>query len=256
MRLKELLKEDNGDAKEKLISLLKNKYRTTDPLLLRGTDDKVDLFKEKQIRKDRKPRDTDEKTDVIVSAVEDEFYSNYPKRQESKFAVTEDRYDTASEYGSNVYYCFPHNSAFVASLPNDAIDYLPNYVAFELRELLDSVDYMKAPAILGFVETYLNTKTSTGATMNQLYSYIRREWGEMLEEYNKLHGIRNTINDKDAANKLQDVGWFIGGIKKYFDELEQGVRESSGEVLFDGPSYLVVSRSYKDLLKKIKNGKV
>jgi len=256
MRLKELLKENSGDPKEKLISLLKNKYRITDPLLLRGTDNEIKYFDEKEIREDREPRDTDEKTDVIVGAIEDELYPNYPKRQESKFAVTEDRYDTASEYGSNVHYCFPHNSASIASLPNDAIDYLPNYVAFGLRELLDSVEYTKAPAILGFVETYLNTKTSTGATMNQLYSYVRREWDEMLEEYNKLHGIRNTISDKDAANKLQDVGWFIGGIQEYFDELEQGVRDSAGEVQFDGPSYLVVNRSYKNLVKKIKNGKI
>lgn len=248
MKFKKLLLEKN--RKDKLKRLLNERYQVFNTLLVRGTNYNVQHFEEKEIRKDRKPVDTGEKEDVIVSAIEDAYYPNVPKRQRSKFAATESKEEEVIQYGENIYYCFPHKDADVVSLPKDAITYFRGYMSFDLRHLLKNFEYQKLPATMGFVEEYQNA-TSISAGVNQLYNYVRRNWKDIVEEMRSIEFDKEKLEtDSKSLDVLFDVKEYISDIHEYFDSMKEGVRDPSPEVIFDGPKYLLVNKSYKDFLRK------
>lgn len=256
-KFKNLLFE--SEREDKLKTLLKNEYYLPNRLLIRGSDHNIEDFKEFDIRKDRKPRDTSRSSNAVIAALEDGYYTNRPKRRESKFATLQNNRALASKFGDSVYYVFPHKSAKIASFYQDSIEYTnglaPGYS--RIRRFISEGDF---PILFAFIEVMREIKKfdmffNEQATKHKdLYSFIKQNWPDLKQEIEKLFNldIRSSKEFKDAkpeitvekvVNSYQN---WIQGFENYFSEMVDGIPKSGNakEVMFDGPKYLEANQSY------------
>lgn len=244
MKLKNFLLEKN--IRENLWDLIHYDYQIPNNLIIRGTDEKIDKFKEKKIRKDRSPRDTKSFTDALVNGIEDGYYPNVPKRSESKFAGTPDQISEIQQYGEYIYYCFPHETADVKSLPNDAINYFDAPFSSTPELLLKNVKKDLSPC---FVELL---KILRLGIPKRMYQYGKNQWSCVLIEVDKLKPRELIKNPEDLEGErledfirmIESVKNYVNNVTDYFTEMEDGVTLGSSEVIFDGPKYLIVERDY------------
>ncbi len=256
-RFKNLLLESGREVAFK--TLLKNEYYLPGRLLIRGSDHKVEEFKEFEIRKDREPRDTSRSSNDIIAALEDGYYPERPKRRESKFATIKNNRALASKFGDNVYYVFPHKSAKIVSFPQDSIDYInglgPGYS--RIRKYVSEGDFS---ILFAFIEIMREIKQFDMFFNEQvikhkdLYNFIKQNWPDLKKEIKKLSDldIRSTKEFKDAKPQItvemvvSNYQNWIQGFENYFSKMIDGLSEGGNvkEVMFDGPKYLEVNQNF------------
>lgn len=240
IQFKNLLTEQNHVYK--LRDLLNNEYHMGNDLLVRGSNVEIDLFKEREIRKDRKPRDTIKLADAIIDGIEDGFYPDVPKRSQSKFAATDDNIDEVQQYGDFVYYCFPHKSAKIVSLEHDSLQYFEDMrglTTFVLKNFLGEFSHQKVPNTHAFMAAIFDAKNH--GDLNSLYNHARRNWDEVVYE---LNNIDQADFDQQQEDLFWDVSFRLEQIQNYFEDMKSGIQPNSKEVIFDGPKYLIVNRRF------------
>ncbi len=240
-------------------TLLKNEYHLPDRLLVRGSDHSIEDFKEFKIRKDRKPRDTSRSSNAVIAALEDGYYTDRPKRRESKFATLQKNRALASKFGDSVNYVFPHKSAKIASFYQDSIEYT-NGLAPGYSRIRRFISESEFPILFAFIEVMREIKQfdmffNEQATKHKdLYSFIKQNWPDLKKETERLSNadIRSSKEFKDAkpeitvekvVNSYQN---WVQGFENYFSEMIDGIPKDGNakEVMFDGPKYLEANQNF------------
>lgn len=239
MDLKSLLTEQK--SVEKLNNLLQEKYRDDiRHLIYRGTSTSVENYDVRQIRKDRIPRDTPMIIEGIVSAYEQNLYSNYPKRSESKFGATNRK--VVSVYGSHQVVVFPEKDASVKSLEKDSTPIFFKPAFYSLKRVLEDSSFnrwMKNLKEKGFKDLLnffgLAIKFKVGnLNFDSWKNYLNKNLNSVLKEVKKLSS--SDLDDSIAEN----VTYVFHNIERYFKQGKDQVGQNDDEVIFDGDTYLRV----------------
>lgn len=259
IKFKDLLLEVNNKT---LTKLLEKNYILPNRLLIRGSNNHVEKFKQFEIRKNRKPRDTSRSSNDIIAALEDGYYPTRPKRRESKFATVKGKFEIASKFGSNTNFVFPHKTSNIVSFPEDSIDYIKGLGPGYKRFVEQYLDVKKFPVLHGLVETYSDIKNfdtfffseQKGIKHKGLYSFIKQNWLKLKEEIRELNRVDVSDDDiiggskvgRTANRVIENYQTWVSGFEKYFSKMMKGVPSGQKieEVMFDGPKYLSVNLDF------------
>lgn len=250
MKLTDILREQQEEVQE--IEAARELDRKMDQfqngnqkLLFRAEDRIVDDYMIRKIRSMRKPRDTAPFIDAVVMALERTKYRSVPRRNASKFAVTEEEFQKLSMYGSAKYVVFPHEKGKIASLEGDAYTL---YFDKAERNASKAGGMYKARMDLGFevlnrLAAAFSEIENRGSGDDGIYMHLMEiveyDWdgiGEKAVEAARGAGLeeRTILN---ALKRFYDL------INQYFKDLKSGIH-AGGEILFDGPKYLLVNREF------------
>lgn len=249
MRLKEIFKkvlkeQDFSEEAQELSQVLSN-YRTDERnLIYRAESNIVDAWREREIRKDRKPRDTGEFTDAVISELEDHIYTQYPKRSQSKFGVTKEYTDKLEMYANHNYIVFPHKSADIASLDIDSFTAYFEDATQNIKNSSNRFYHEKENIDLpDVVEKFLNIVNEPKPTEDLNMGWIGKNWKKAKKAIKKRKADSRTLS-RDEAYIVSELELFIKRVGQYFDDLEMNVEPYSAEVIFDGPSYLLINTTF------------
>jgi len=250
MKFKDLLFEDTN----KLSNVLPE-FQTDIPpskLLYRGSKIDIGNWKVRDIRKDRKPRDTHEYLQKIFDLVAEKMYPNVPKRSESKFAansVSEAERYAASMYdgsGGSVKVVFPEKGANVASFDSDtltlyfgAVESYFNQFDWNLDskvELTDNPIGKNQKLYHKFIDLALDVFDRKTHKINEFVEIIKNH-GDEIKKYAKKEKIKR----EKLGNKVLGA---INTIEAYFEEMKAGISGSAEEVIFDGNKYLAIEKEF------------
>jgi len=248
MKLKKILLEEK--KVDELNKLLKNEFVVYEGPVFRGSNDDIDRYKVLTPRKNRNPLNTDQATQNMVSAVNDNFYPEFPNRRRSKFGTTKISY--ARSYGTP-YYVFPHENSKVRFYEKDTYSKLGeindwlydsfNYARRVSEENIESVkdEYGKSlfNLISGLKNFYSDVKLSIGQFMGSFKGFNTLD--ELIE---RLIEIRNKTKS-DLENTVHYFTKFLKEVKKYFKNGQKEYMKDAGEVIIEG-DYLMVNTDFFD----------
>lgn len=253
--MKDILKEDR--SLNELNRVLQEKfYNTSKELLYRGTDKEVDRWQTFSIRKDRKPKDTPVDVDAIIAGLEEDgAYSEYPSRRKSKFAATSGYTVDLFDFGDNVYITFPHETADISSLTIDSIDFFADASIYFMKAFgtFKNVERRRGErfyesrefdTIYKFLESYRTFKDSGNENTEVLKIFAEENWKKFKSEVMRGKDLKVDGTTRKFIQGCESALTGINKIERYFNYLELGIKPNSFEVMFDGPEYLLVERSY------------
>lgn len=244
-------------------SLLKGEYQLTRIPVYRGSSYDIDQFQEREIRKDREPRDTSSITDNFINGVEDGYYPDVPKRSQSKFGTVFKK--EAKRYGDYVYVVIPHKEANVVSLSRDSIDYFYGFRpgVEKLQKYIED----ELPKLSKLLEIFQNRYSDKRGLFYEedgsygFYELAKNHWDEIKGEIERLRKVGIPFNKEvdglksDVSYKMlvRNIEKWKSGIEDYFGEMKEGVQSNADEVIFDGPKYLIVQQDfYRKVLRDMK----
>lgn len=241
---KRLLREQGFSEEARELSEKLSDYKTDEKnLIFRAENNVIDTWKEREIRKDRKPRDTGEFTDAVVSELEDHIYTQYPKRSQSKFGVSKEYRSKLVMYADHNYIVFPHKQANIASLDMDSFtayfeDATQNISDASNRNRLHEENVDLPDMIEKFFGIVNEPKPIEDTDMN----WIGENWKELKEVATRKKDDRDM--NRDEVYIAYQLYMFMVNIERYFDDLEHGTKPFSAEIIFDGPSYLLINKDF------------
>lgn len=241
MKLKNILIEQN-DLK-KVERVLNSDFRgDLYPQIYRGTTTQVDTFDIREIRKNRLPRSTRYATQGIINAYENNVYTRWPKRSESKFG-SPDRV-SAGGYGPHEVVVFPDRKADICWIQRDPSTgfFHDSYSALKsiiqsnmFAEFLDVLELNEFDELSRFM--YMAEKFMGDRILYEEYkSYLNDNIKELKKEYEKLKNKKTELQYQ--RGELLKV---FRPVEIYFTRLEEGVSEHAYEVIFDGEKYLRIN---------------
>jgi len=236
-----------GEDAEKLDSLFaKGEYRNDiKEKIYRGYDADIGTFGVYKIRKNRDPRDTDEFFDDLIFYFEEFSRTLAPKRSESKFATTHRR--QASKYG-NVYLCFPDSTSNVVSLDADAYTYFeePSEVLKELGNIFYDIKenenlFSSQPVFRRFI---INVRDMIAlGDLKATKKVAELIWNERWKLLNLSDKYKKELRGEEAR-LVGSIDVTVNKIHGYFEDMEQGVTDHPGEIIFDGESYIMANEEW------------
>jgi hypothetical protein len=156
------------------------------PMLLSGRFDTKPLIN-KQIRTDRKPKDTSWNAHIIL---DDIFYNKFKVRVRSESVFVTGKYDFASSYGNSVYGIFPNGTNYKIIWSNSVQDLYSNVV--------DSGEY----SYLGEDEEFI-AQDLIRDTNDSIYNDAQET---LTSDFEKSH----SIDDYETEEKYEeDMGVFV-----------------------------------------------
>lgn len=249
-------------------------------ILYRGVRDKASVdWEVKNIRKNRKPRDTGKWIDNIIEQVRSKYYPNIPSRRKVKFAGSGPiGLEEIKKYGMP-YLVFPERNSNVHSLKKDAIFYFEDIkkAAIDIRKhVRGGKNYMGEKSSKAYKEviekfndkyedliellkifdfTGLIRDVSFGYNWNKSPSKLVVECREFIYDLDKNH---DKFLDKEKSEKnltkskvygklskaVENLEIFLGSVSSYFSEMRSGVEPNSGEVIYSGDQYICVHRDF------------
>lgn len=251
MKLKKILKEQN-DKKlaKKLDEKLQGEYLNTNRnLLFRSEQDLADAWNEKKIRKDRNPQDTAAFIDAIIMQLERDHYPEVPKRRKSKFAVTEEGKDQLSMYSGYTFVCFPHQSSNVYSIEEDAFtayfqEAKSNFEKAVSKWYTSRNEYDFPDVIENFLQTFWDEwNGGRGEMYGETMEFVSNNWKRLRKTTKKLN---KNYEDTKKTRILSNLYRGFRNIFLYFEEMEKGIVEGYEEIIFDGPSYIIIDETFFD----------
>lgn len=250
MKFKDLLFEDRG-----ILSGILSQFQMDIPpskLLYRGSNVDIGDWKVRDIRKDRKPRDTHEYLQTTIDLVAEKMYPNVPKRSESKFAansVSEAERYAASMYdgsGGSVKVVFPEKGANVASFDSDtltlyfgAVESYFNQIDWNLDssvELTDNPIGKNQKLYHKFINLALDVFDRKTHKTNEFVEIIKNHGDEI-----KAYAKKDKIKHEKLGEKVLGA---INTIEAYFEEMKPGISGNAEEVIFDGDKYLAIEKEF------------
>lgn len=193
-------------AKELAELLSSSEWYNDTPFLLRGSERDLETWKIKEPYDSRDPMTTAKKIQWFEELFREKFYPNYPSRNKSRFASVEE--DIAGHYG-DLFYVFPHETATLGSLPDDAYlsflgpaekDLASFYTDFEsLLEIDNDVDEFKANVpneVIDFCKLLMETK--------------RRQDEEIVETIKKMLDNFQGDSVKSVAKEVEEAKFYVG----------------------------------------------
>lgn len=244
MRFKKLLEQE--EKLKKIESLLQSDFQGSQyPTIYRGTRNSVDVFDVREIRKDRRPTGTRLEAQGLVDAYENNVYTNWPKRSESKFG-SPDRV-SAGGYGPHEVVVFPEKSADVCWIEYDPTTQFFHDSYSALKTIIDSKMFGEFLDILdmnGFEES------------SQFLFKAEKFYKDQVsyEEYNKylnsnIEGLRNEYEElKNEKTELQhqrgELLKVFRAIEMYFSTLKEGANKGAYEVIFNGEKYMRIDADF------------
>lgn len=255
MKFKKILEnKEEQTAARYLDDQLKLEYKNENKnLLYRKDETLIDTWKERDIRKDRKPLDTDTLVNKIVKCLEVKKFSNVPKRSKSKFAVSEGGKENLSLYSGYTYICFPHEDADVVSLNKDSYTKYFEKAYKHLRSAKERYDEDSGrfelkreevpEVIIKFMDQLLDDWRYDKSFV-ETRNFICKNYDEIV---NKTADASSNSYEFHATPKLlNDLVTAFSKIESYFRDMEAGIKKGSEEVIFDGPSYILVHPDFFD----------
>lgn len=248
MKLKKILQEtfDYKSAQELYRTLVDDGYKidlSPSQLIYRGVSSDVSDWTVRGIRKNREPRNTYPYFDMLIYQIEDHLGSRVPRRRHSKFASG--KREIADEFG-DVYLCFPEQNANIVSFPQDTYDYFyeaQDYlheVAYDFYEIESdpSIETGNEPldTFLVYLTKLVFDKNSVAAAY--VADYIYNEHETIIDQ------AENYIQNTRGSQRLDLLEDAINSIWNYIDDMQPGVVPNSGEVIFDGDSYVLVDEEF------------
>ncbi len=250
MKFKNLLFEDKNSLSDVL-----SEFQMDIPpskLLYRGSKVDIGNWKVRDIRKDRKPRDTHEYLQKIFDLVAEKMYPNVPKRSESKFAANS--VSEAAKYAASMYdgsdgsvkVVFPEKEANVASFDSDtltlyfgAVESYFNQIDWNLDsnvELTDNPIGKNQKLYHKFIDLALDVFDRKTHKINDFVEIIKNH-GDKIKTYAKKEKIKH----EKLGEKVLGA---INTIEAYFEEMKSGISGSAEEVVFGGDKYLAVEKEF------------
>lgn len=250
MKLQESFKLQENEIKEAAERLdrlfVEGEYKNDiKQKVYRGYDADIGTYGVYRIRKDRDPRDTDEFFDDLIFYLEEFSRSLAPKRSESKFATT--FRSEASRYG-NVYLCFPDTTANVVSLNTDAYSYFeePTNVLKELGSIFYDIKeneslFSDQPVFRKFIVNVRDMiALGDPKATKKVAEFI---WNERWKLLNLSDKYQEELRGEEAR-LIDSIDVAVNKIHGYFEVMDQGVKDQSDEIIFDGESYVMADEDW------------
>lgn len=253
------LREENEthlNRAEQLFDVLKNNYRTELPILFRGDPSgNTDTFQVRDIRKNRHPRDTEDKVDTFLEVYRKHRYPNFPSRRSSKFAVTlsdpkkkEQKISRINQYG-DPYFVFIEQDAPVISRKNDSFSLLsPMRTQIKTGSRIASALFKrknsdleqeiekKYPELLDFLYL-LHGQSHSPQEFGQLFD---SNFEAIIEQVSEFEKYRSKVDSVALSHNIKRFCAAFDYAKRYFEDAKFGVIKNSDEVMFSGNSYVLV----------------
>lgn len=253
MKLKDLIFENKEELKKKL-----SDFKTDIPenrLLWRGYDQKIEEWAIKKIREDREPRDTPNFTQLYIDAVTQQIHPEKPKRSESKFATTS--HDEAKKYvieSGDVFVCFPEKDSNIVSFSFDSWREYLGTITGNFERIYHNQDYFdfdrirtgKDAKLYNFIELVLDIYGNRQFHKIADLVEIIDEHGDMLIKYTQQPELKHGPEG--------EVAKLIGSTRRYFNDMKNGIKENSDEIMFDGDKYLLINEEWFERNFRFVNG--
>lgn len=198
-----------------------SKYKTNSKNLIyradKGDYGILDTWKERKIRKDRKPLDTGKFIDILISELEDSIYPNYPKRKESKFGVTKEYKGKLNMYSGQTYIVFPHKNANIASLNQDSFTAYFDKAQTHFENAIGV--YSHELDLPGIVDEFLSQSYEVENNQS-IFKWNENKW-KKLKEVIENKRTEPSITGKEAEI-ISELFLFVVKIERYFSDLEGG----------------------------------
>lgn len=217
------------------------------PYLYRGRDwDGFLKVKDSEKYDKRTPKDTGELMDYIVHDFTVNCFSEYPDRQQSRFALTYP--GDATVFGDSVYYIFPYKSSKISHSNIDPYEFFNENGKFNNLEKLIDPFFSNGGRLKSFVKKenfskeFYNLLNILKKVRNRNFVSVSNSFGcldkviEVLENQNV--GIEDIENNSKLREMIRQLKLFFQIVEKYFKSLRKGYpkdKESGkGEVVYQG----------------------
>jgi len=216
------------DCKEQINIIKGDKAANGTGLLIRGMNSfNLSEIGSKEVRKDRRPKDTEQHIDYIVEEFRAEFYPDVPSRRKSVFCFV-DKSLAVQQYGYPYFIFIPDGAKYFQSIKTS--DLTQSIIPMAIHRVFKEIAGEDTESMLSGLER----KTKLDNIKVEAYNAIVNR----TNEHPLYHRAKIFLNEyfKNSINSLKEIS----------------IRDSENEIVIDCDYYYYISETDSYLIRELR----